>query len=159
MISPLPSLRIPLESARRSLAAGPVARSAPKMLSSFGRNILGAAPPRATRLLLGRKQLDLWWVSKDDRLTLGSNCSWGVWGIWTEPRNIRAVQWNSRRGPSQNQQLKTLFWGGPFRAVPQSPLYRSDISRLREAAPAVLLLLQPKRRWFGSLTFQRTEVL
>lgn len=50
MIVPLPSLRTPLEFAHRSLGSGPVSRSAPKMLSPARRNILGAAPPTATRV-------------------------------------------------------------------------------------------------------------
>lgn len=47
--TPLPSSQIPEESARRSLAAGPVSRSAPKNLSSKLKGFLGAASPTATR--------------------------------------------------------------------------------------------------------------
>lgn len=85
--------------------------------------------------------------------------NFGAWGICTDPRSGWAAQWNHRRGLPQNQQLEIPFWGGPFRAVPQSPLHCAGASRLREAAPAVLLLLQPKRRWFGSLPSQRTGAI
>ena len=48
-VSPLPSSQISSKSARRSLDAGPVARSAPTPRSQ-ARLGVGAAPPRATRL-------------------------------------------------------------------------------------------------------------
>ena len=46
---PLPSSQISSKSARRSLGTGPVTRSAPEV-SSSDEKLLGAAPPRATRL-------------------------------------------------------------------------------------------------------------
>ena len=47
--APLPSLQIPLESARRSLSSGPVTRSTPSFEKSGIYSKAGVAPPRATR--------------------------------------------------------------------------------------------------------------